>query len=85
MVGAAGAFACAVLGTAMKARRREIGLIPAMLMAIPISQAAEAESFTDGEAVYLLVVAGALSLIGAALQVAYLGGYMNPKRAFKDT
>ena len=83
VVGAAGAFACAVLGTAMKARRSEMGLFPAMFMAIPISQAAEVESFTDGETVYLFVVAGALLLIGAALQVAYLGGYMNPKRAFK--
>lgn len=85
VVGAAGAFACAVLGPAMKARRSEMGLFPAMFMAIPISQAAEVESFTGGETVYLLVVAGALLLVGAAMQVAYLGGYMNPKQALKNT
>lgn len=84
-VGAVGGFACAVLGTGMKARRSEMGLFPAMFMAIPILQAAEVESFTGGETVYLLVVAGLLFLIGAAMQVAYLGGYMNPKRAFKNT
>ena len=82
--GAAGAFACAVLGTAMKVRRSDLGLLPVMFMAIPASNAVEAESFTDGLAVYVLGVAGALLLIGAAMQVAYLGGYMNPKRAFKD-
>ena len=83
-VGAAGAFACAVLGTAIKARRSEMGLFPAMFMAIPISRAAEAEDFTDGEVVYLLVIAGILLLVGAAMQVAYLGGYTNPKQALKN-
>lgn len=82
-VGAAGAFACAVLGTAIKARRSEMGLFPAMFMAIPISRAAEVEDFTDGEVVYLLVIAGILLLVGAAMQVAYLGGYTNPKQALK--
>ena len=84
-VGAAGAFACAVLGTAIKVRRSDIGLFPAMFLAIPISRAAEVEYFTDGETVYLLVVAGTLLLVGAAMQVAYLGGYMNPKQALKNT
>lgn len=83
-VGAAGAFACAVLGTAIKARRSEMGLFPAMFMAIPISRAAEVEDFTDGEVVYLLVIAGILLLVGAAMQVAYLGGYTNPKQALKN-
>ena len=83
-VGAAGAFACAVLGTAIKARRSEMGMFPAIFMAIPISRAAEVEDFTDGEAVYLLVVAGILLLVGAAMQVAYLGGYTNPKQALKN-
>ncbi|MDN8606000.1 hypothetical protein Q0N48_08340 [Corynebacterium ureicelerivorans] len=82
-VGAAGAFACAVLGTAIKARRREMGMFPAMFMAIPISRATEVEDFTDGEAVYLLVIAGILLLVGAAMQVAYLGGYMNLKTPSK--
>ena len=82
-VGAAGAFACAVLGTAIKARRSEMGMFPAIFMAIPISRAAEVEDFTDGEAVYLLVVAGILLLVGAAMQVAYLGGYMNLKTPSK--
>ena len=84
-VGAAGAFACAVLGTAIKVRRSDIGLFPAMFLAIPISRAADVEDFTDGETVYLLVVAGTLLLVGAAMQVAYLGGYMNPKQALKNT
>ncbi len=83
-VGAAGAFACAVLGTAIKARRSEMGLFPAMFMAIPISRAAEVEDFTDGEVVYLLVIAGILLLVGAAMQVAYLGGYTNPKQVLKN-
>lgn len=83
-VGAAGAFACAVLGTAIKARRSEMGMFPAMFMAIPISRAAEMEDFTDGEAVYLLVIAGILLLVGAAMQVAYLGGYMNLKTPSKN-
>jgi len=56
-----------------------------MFLAIPISRAAEVEDFTDGETVYLLVVAGTLLLVGAAMQVAYLGGYMNPKQALKNT
>lgn len=85
VVGAAGAFACAVLGSAMKARRSEAGLFPAMFLAIPISRATEVESFTDGEAVYLLVVAGVLLLIGVVMQAAYLSGYMNPKQALKNT
>lgn len=83
-VGAAGAFACAVLGTAIKARRSEMGMFPAMFMAIPISRAAEVEDFTDGEVVYLLVIAGILLLVGAAMQVAYLGGYMNLKTPSKN-
>ena len=82
-VGAAGAFACAVLGTAIKARRSEMGLFPAMFMAIPISQATEVESFADGETVFLLVIAGILLLVGAEMQVAYLGGYMNLKTPSK--
>ena len=82
-VGAAGAFACAVLGTAIKARRSEMGMFPAMFMAIPISRAAEVESFRDAETVYLLVIAGILLLVGAAMQVAYLGGYMNLKTPSK--
>ena len=83
-VGAAGAFACAVLGTAIKARRSDLGLLPAMFLAIPASRAAEVGSFTDGEVVYVLGVAGALLLIGAAMQVVYLGGYMNPKTPYKN-
>ena len=62
-----------------------MGLFPAMFLAIPISRAIEVESFTDGETVYLLVVAGVLLLVGAAMQVAYLGGYMNPKQHLKNT
>lgn len=58
-------------------------MFPAIFMAIPISRAAEVEDFTDGEAVYLLVVAGILLLVGAAMQVAYLGGYMNLKTPSK--
>lgn len=85
VVGAAGAFACAVLGSAMKARRSEAGLFPAMFLAIPISRAIEVESFTDGETAYLFVVAGALMLVGVVMQVAFLGGYVNPKQAFKNT
>ena len=85
VVGAAGAFACSVLGSAMKVRRSEMGLFPAMFLAIPISRATEVESFTDGEAVYLLVVAGVLLLIGLVMQAAYLSGYMNPKQALKNT
>ena len=84
-VGAAGAFACAVLGSAIKVRRSDMGLLPAMFLAIPISRAIEVESFTDGETVYRLVVAGVLLLVGAAMQVAYLGGYMNPKQHLKNT
>lgn len=85
VVGAAGAFSCAVLGSAMKARRSEMGLFAAMFLFIPISRAIEVESFTDGETVYLLVVTGALLLVGVVMQVAYLGGYMNPKQALKNT
>ena len=85
VVGAAGAFACAVLGSAIKTRRSEMGLFPAMFLAIPISRAIEVESFTDGETVYLLIVAGVLLLVGVAMQVAYLGGYMNPKQALKNS
>lgn len=85
VVGAAGAFACSVLGSAMKVRRSEMGLFPAMFLAIPISRATEVESFTDGEAVYLLVVAGVLLLIDLVMQAAYLSGYMNPKQALKNT
>lgn len=85
VVGAAGAFACAVLGSAIKTRRSEMGLFPAMFLAIPISRATEVESFTDGEAVYLLVVAGVLLLAGVVMQATYLGGYLNPKQALKNT
>lgn len=85
VAGAAGAFASSVVGSAMKTRRSEMGLLPAMFLAIPISRAAEAESFADGDVVYCLIVSGLLLLVGAVLQVAYLGGYMNPKRAIKGT
>lgn len=85
VAGAAGAFASSVVGSAMKTRRSEMGLLPAMFLAIPISHAAEVESFADGDIVYCLIVSGLLLLVGAVLQVAYLGGYMNPKRASKGT
>lgn len=84
-VGAAGAFACAVLGSAMKVRRSGMGLLPAMFLAIPVSRAAEVSSFMDGEAVYCLFVAGLLLLIGVGMHAAFLGGYMNPKQAPKHT
>ena len=85
VVGAAGAFACSVLGSAMKVRRSGMGLLPAMFLAIPVSRAAEVSSFMDGEAVYCLFVAGQLLLIGVGMHCAYLGGYMNPKQALKNT
>ena len=84
VVGAAGAFACAVLGSAMKIRRSGMGLLPAMFLAIPVSQTAEVSSFMDGEAVYCLFVAGQLLLIGVGMHAAFLGGYMNPKQALKN-
>ena len=84
VVGAAGAFACAVLGSAMKVRRSGMGLLPAMFLAIPVSQTAEVSSFMDGEAVYCLFVAGQLLLIGVGMHAAFLGGYMNPKQALKN-
>ena len=84
VVGAAGAFACAVVGSVLKARRSEMGLYPTIFLFIPISRAVEVESFTDSENVYVLVVAGALLLVGVVMQVAYLGGYMNPKQALKN-
>lgn len=83
-VGAAGAFACAVLGTAMKVRRSGIGLLPAMFLAIPVSRSAEVASFMDGEALYCLVVSGVFLLIGVGMHAAFLGGYMNPKQARKN-
>ena len=84
VVGAAGAFACAVLGSAMKVRRSGMGLLPAMFLAIPVSQTAEVSSFMDGEAVYCLFVAGQLLLIGVGMHAAFLGGYMNPEQALKN-
>ena len=85
VVGAAGAFACAVLGSAIKTRRSDMGLLPAMFLAIPISRAAEEASFMDGYVVYCLGVSGLLLLIGVGMHCAYLGGYMNPKQALKNT
>lgn len=85
VVGAAGAFASSVLGSAMKARRSTMGLLPAMFLAIPVSRAAQVASFMDGEAVYCLVVSGLLLLIGVGMHCAYLGGYLNPKQALKNT
>ena len=85
VVGAAGAFACAVLGSAIKTRRSEMGLLPAMFLAIPISRAAEEASFMGGYVVYCLGVSGLLLLIGVGMHCAYLGGYMNPKQALKNT
>lgn len=83
-VGAAGAFACAVLGSAMKVRRSGMGLLPAMFLAIPVSRAAEVSSFMDGEALYCLIVSGVFLLIGVGMHAAFLGGYMNPKQARKN-
>ena len=83
-VGAAGAFACAVLGSAMKVRRSGMGLLPAMFLAIPVSRTAEVSSFMDGEALYCLVVSGVFLLIGVGMHAAFLGGYMNPKQARKN-
>ena len=85
VVGAAGAFACAVLGSAIKIRRSDMGLLPAMFLAIPISHAAEEASFMGGYVVYCLGVSGLLLLIGVGMHCAYLGGYMNPKQALKNT
>lgn len=85
VVGAAGAFACAVLGSAIKTRRNDMGLLPAMFLAIPISRAAEEASFMGGYVVYCLGVSGLLLLIGVGMHCAYLGGYMNPKQALKNT
>lgn len=84
VVGAAGAFASAVLGSAMKVRRSGMGLLPAMFLAIPVSRAVDVASFMDGDAVYSLFVSGLLLLIGVGMQSAYLGGYMNPKQALKN-
>lgn len=83
-VGAAGAFACAVLGSAMKVRRSGMGLLPAMFLAIPVSRTAEVSSFMDGEALYCLVVSGVFLLIGVGMHAAFLDGYMNPKQARKN-
>lgn len=83
-VGAAGAFACAVLGSAMKVRRSGMGLLPAMFLAIPVSRTADVSSFMDGEALYCLVVSGVFLLIGVGMHAAFLGGYMNPKQARKN-
>ena len=83
-VGAAGAFACAVLGSAIKVRRSGMGMLPAMFLAIPVSRAAEVASFMDGEALYCLVVSGVFLLIGVGMHAAFLGGYMNPKQARKN-
>ena len=83
-VGAAGAFACAVLGSAIKVRRSGMGLLPAMFLAIPVSRAAEVSSFMDGEALYCLIVSGVFLLIGVGMHAAFLGGYMNPKQARKN-
>ena len=85
VVGAAGAFACSVLGSAMKVRRSGMGLLPAMFLASPVSRAAEEASFMDGYVVYCLGVSGLLLLIGVGMHCAYLGGYMNPKQALKNT
>ena len=85
VVGAAGAFACAVLGSAIKTRRSDMGLLPAMFLAIPISRAAEEASVMGGYVVYCLGVSGLLLLIGVGMHCAYLGGYMNPKQALKNT
>lgn len=79
VVGAAGAFACAVLGSAMKVRRSTVGMLPAMFLAIPISRASEVASLMDGDAVYCLFASGLLLLIGVGMHGAYLGGFMNPK------
>lgn len=84
VVGAAGAFASSVLGSAMKVRRSEMGLFAAMFLAIPISRAVGVTSFLEGEAVYCLVVAGVLLLIGVGMQVAYVMGGMNPKPLSKN-
>ena len=83
-VGAAGAFACAVLGSAMKVRRSGMGLLPAMFLAIPVSRTADVSSFMDGEALCCLVVSGVFLLIGVGMHAAFLGGYMNPKQARKN-
>lgn len=85
VIGAAGAFASSVVGSAMKTRRSEMGLLPAMFLAIPISRATEVASFMDGDAVYVLFVSGLLLLIGVGMHCAYLGGYMNPKRTLENT
>lgn len=84
VVGAAGAFACAVLGSAMKMRRSGMGLLPAMFLAIPVSRSAEVASFADGETVYCLLVSGVLLLIGVGMHAAFLSGCMNPKQALKN-
>ena len=83
VVGAAGAFASSVLGAAMKVRRSEMGLFPAMFLAIPISRSVGVTSIADGEAVYCLVVAGVLLVVGASLQIAYVMGVVAPKPFFK--
>lgn len=85
VVGAAGAFACSVLGSTMKVRRSEMGLFPAMFLAIPISRSVGVTSIADGEAVYCLVMAGVLLVVGAGLQIAYVMGAMTPKTVFKRT
>ena len=59
----------------------------------PASQAASLQathninqkSNSRSTTVYPLVVAGVLLLVGVVMQAAYLGGYMNPKQALKNT
>lgn len=81
---ALGGFACAVLGAMMKARGSGLGMAPPMLMYLPASQQHVSPEVQKPELIYFGVVAAILLLVGVALQVAYLGGYMNPKKRFKD-
>lgn len=79
-----GGFACAVLGAMMKTRRSGLGMLPPMLMYLPASQQHLSAEIQKPELIYFGVVASILLLVGVALQVAYLGGYMNPKTRFKN-
>lgn len=81
---ALGGFACAVLGAMMKTRRSDLGLLPPMLMYFPASQLHASSEIQKPELIYFGVVAAILLLAGVALQVAYLGGYMNPRAPSKN-
>ena len=76
-----GGLASAVIGSAVKIWRTELGMIPGYMMFFIANGASDTQSFHDASVIFALVVAAILASVGIVIQAGYLVGLINPNHA----